>query len=702
MMGTEPASRRRQFRAHPLDGAALYFQPATGVHVRVAHASTRHLRRRGPRVAMFGITNACNLACEFCSRALDRASEWTVASAAEVLRDLHDAGLLEVAYGGGEPFAFRGFAELVAELDATTTLAQHVTTNGTSIRAATWPRFAGRFGQVRLSIYDGVAWRGAAETLAGYRQLWGANLLVDGAALANLPRTLAELAARGCRDVSLLSYVGPEAHRHLDAGGAERLAAIIADSPIACRLSVCFGARVPAPRLHVGDEHADCGAGRDFVSITPDRRVQSCSFQDRSLPGATAGEILAAWRLQQPILAAPSPRRGCARTLPLVDDPPPPPPIAIWQSFSGNNSGECLLVASFETIAAAEAYLAELAPGWAPDGPYSAQWRELFVTEGVAAAAVDLGCDEEASPRELVAIGATVMAAQYAADDAFPELRALAWKRGAYVVPGGIHVHDDLTLLVAVRANGGDDRERLLASAWHPAARLHVHGDIVLVALPVLGDDRSLPTLAAARDEVVRCAGERRFAAELHFAAVTDAEVVAAKKHLGHRPAGRKRLWVSFWGGSSVSDGAAFARTLPGARTTVAGSSVLVDPAPDRKRLAVLAFRRGGTVRALDGARIQLTASVWFESRSRVVDVERLAAALRAELPPGSELTVEGPAHRQHHTGPRATIITDAPAAALAVLTRHVDALGARLNVWAADLDPLGATLRRLFAALGR
>ena len=52
----------------------------------------------------------------------------------------------------GVMVAFRGFADRVAELDTSTTLAQHVTTNGTRINDAMWPAFAGRFGMVRLSI----------------------------------------------------------------------------------------------------------------------------------------------------------------------------------------------------------------------------------------------------------------------------------------------------------------------------------------------------------------------------------------------------------------------------------------------------------------------------------------------------------------------------------------------------------------------
>ena len=688
---------RHAFRTHSLDGAALFFQPATGLHVRIGGTATRELRRQAPRVVMFGITNACNLACEFCSRDPGRDSTWTVASAAAALRGLHEAGTLEVAYGGGEPFAFRGFDELVAELDATTALAQHVTTNGTLIRPATWRRFAGRFGQVRLSIYEGVAWRAAVEVLAGQR--WGANLIVDRAALAILPAMLADLAARGCHDVSLLSYVGQDARRHLDSAGDRRLAAVIADSPVACRLSVCFGDRVPAPRLFAGD----CGAGRDFVSVTPDRRVQSCSFQERSLPGATAGEILAAWRLQQPALLAPSPRRGCARTLPLAGEPPAPP-IAIWQSFSGNNSGECVLVATFRELADAEAYLAELMPGWTPDAPSSPAWRQLFAEQGVLAADFDARFDENDSPRELVAIGRSVIAVQYAAEDAFPALRALAWKRGAFVAPGGVHVHDHIHLLLAVKARDAADLVRLAASPRHEASRVHVHGDAVLVVTPVLGRGGPLATLADARDEALHVAGDRRFAVELFFDEIADADVIAAGQRLHDRPAQRQRLWVSYWGETSVENAAAFARTMAGERITLAGSAMLVDPAPDRRRVAVLAYRDGASAQVLDGARIQLNALVWHEpparkkgrrAERREIDDAQLDTALRAVLPPGSDLITTRPEHGWRD-GPTITITTDEPSAALRALRDHAASIGARLTLWAADLDPLAAALRRL------
>lgn len=64
-MTTLAAGSRRTFHRYDLDGAALWFHPATGTNVRVDAPTTSHLRRRVPRVVMFGITNACNLTCSY-------------------------------------------------------------------------------------------------------------------------------------------------------------------------------------------------------------------------------------------------------------------------------------------------------------------------------------------------------------------------------------------------------------------------------------------------------------------------------------------------------------------------------------------------------------------------------------------------------------------------------------------------------------
>lgn len=121
-----PAAPDRD-RAFPLDGALLWFQPASGRSVRVQNERTRSLARRAPRVVMFGITNRGNLACTFCSRDVMRPSQGKVETATRVLRDLERAGTLEVAFGGGEPFAFRGFSELATEPNSTPRLGSPLT-----------------------------------------------------------------------------------------------------------------------------------------------------------------------------------------------------------------------------------------------------------------------------------------------------------------------------------------------------------------------------------------------------------------------------------------------------------------------------------------------------------------------------------------------------------------------------------------------
>ncbi|WP_394843335.1 radical SAM protein [Pendulispora brunnea] len=330
----------REFRAFPLDGAMLYFHPATGTSLRMESEATRTLTWQAPRVVMFGITNVCNLACHFCSRDTSRASAWTVDSAAAMLEGLARAGTLEVAFGGGEPFAFRGFVDLVRRLRKTTRLAIHVTTNGTLLTDRVLGDLSGALGQVRVSIYEDVEWRRAAGALLRAGQMWGANVLVHEGTMAGLPSLLLELAALGARDVSLLSYVGPDPSMVLSARSEGALAAIIRTSPIPCRVSVCFGARLGVHRLFDGmDDGGDCGAGLDFLSVTTDKRVQSCSFQEASFPIESAEDALRVWRTHRDALRARSPRAGCARDEHRGGQARRKG-IRVWQSFSGNNSGE--------------------------------------------------------------------------------------------------------------------------------------------------------------------------------------------------------------------------------------------------------------------------------------------------------------------------------------------------------------------------
>lgn len=305
-------------RSFPLDGALLLFDRDSGKNILLDGEETAALRQLAPRAIQFGITNRCNLACGFCSREVTAASAWTAESAFDFLAELATAGVLEVAFGGGEPFAFRGFEALVARLYDETPLAVHATTNGMLLDAKRLAVVRGKLGELRLSLYDDNDWRETMALLVGEGVRFGVNYLVLPERLDALESLVLELVERGCRDVLLLSYNGTERRNHLDPlqvkdlrtrvgllhralGGRARLS-----------LDVCWGERMaPLPRFFHRD---DCGAGRDFLVVTSDRRVMPCSFHHQGFPVASAADVMALWRDQRDALRVASTIPGCART----------------------------------------------------------------------------------------------------------------------------------------------------------------------------------------------------------------------------------------------------------------------------------------------------------------------------------------------------------------------------------------------------
>ncbi|HYQ00962.1 MAG TPA: radical SAM protein [Polyangiaceae bacterium] len=694
---------RDRFRSFPLTDALLFFQPSSGLSIRVENERTRGLARRAPRVVMFGVTNRCNLSCSFCSRDVARSSTWTVESAAAALSGLERAGCLEVAFGGGEPFAFRGFAELVAELHEKTALALNVTTNGTLLDKRGFAPFLGKLGQVRVSIYDDHRWLLAARTLRDAGQLWGANVLVHDRRLDELPALFAQLTALGCHDVSLLNYIGPDSSLELGSAGRARLAAQIESAPLPCRASVCFGDRLPAPRLFQGvDNGGDCGAGDDFITVTPDRMLQSCSFQDRGFPAETAEQILAVWRSRRTELRRASERHGCARQLPLAapnEARRSRPDVAVWRSFSGNNSGECILIGKFDSNADAQRFLAELAPSWAPDGEYSAEWRALFQRENVALSALrDNGEPVGTSPNQILAIGRSVIALGYDSGDAFPELRALTWKRAGFVVPGGIHIHGSSSLLGVIRCRDSDDAKALVARGAD--FELFPHGELLFVHIPAATNDDALERHA---QRLSSFAEGRPLSAELVLDDWDASAFLAAKQRLGNELATEPRLLVSFWGEHPRDDAKHFAEQLSEATVHVCHRSVLIEGLNRRKRVAVLALRQGAIVRALGGREVQVGGMFWFLEPAPqkgvkaplrpTVDLEALSRALstRVGKPVSAELS-------EWNKGGKARIVTDNPAAVLAAMASVAEEIGAQLNPWVVDVDSMAHLLRRLIA----
>lgn len=305
------------FRSFPLDAAFLLFDRDTGTNILLDGPETDALRMQAPRSVMFGITNKCNLACTFCSRDLDADSAWTADEAFALLSGLADAGVLEVAFGGGEPFAFRGFESLVARLYDETPLAIHATTNGLLLTRERLGILRGKLGELRLSLYDNNDWRSTIALLVGEGIRFGVNLLMVPERLPELEALVLEILALGCRDILLLSYNGPNEALHLSSTQntdlADRVALLHRALGRRARisLSVCWGDRMaPVPRLL---ERAGCGAGRDFVVLTSNKRMMPCSFHHLSFPIGAAADVLTVWRNRAEDLASPSTISGCAR-----------------------------------------------------------------------------------------------------------------------------------------------------------------------------------------------------------------------------------------------------------------------------------------------------------------------------------------------------------------------------------------------------
>ncbi len=224
-------------------------------------------------------------------------------------------GVLEVAFGGGEPWTFRGFATLVRRLYHETPIAVSFTTNGLALTRERIAEIAGCYGQIRLSLYDDNAWRERVAMCAEAGARFGVNYLVTPARLRELETTVCELAALGCRDVLLLAYNGNDATLHLSREEVleltSRIEALRRALTIRLALDVCWGERLEAvPRLI---SKADCGAGSEFLVVTSDRRVMPCSFHQVAIPFETATDLMEIWRSQQPLLSSASRLPGCAR-----------------------------------------------------------------------------------------------------------------------------------------------------------------------------------------------------------------------------------------------------------------------------------------------------------------------------------------------------------------------------------------------------
>jgi MoaA/NifB/PqqE/SkfB family radical SAM enzyme len=323
-----------RWRPLELDGEVLLFDRMTGTNMLVANETTRTLRRKAPRMLQVALTNACDKSCGFCYRPLDARSRWTFEDLVELARFCDDWGVLEIAFGGGEPTLFPRFPELLHAIWSQTGLCPSFTTHGLRLDAAYLAAIRGAYGQMQVSVYDEDDTGAIIDLLVAERARFGLNYLVTPRRVRSLEADVFAFVDRGVRDLLFLSYKGDDPALHLSPRELRMFDDSLAKlhehfgNRVAFKVDVCWATRlVRAPQLL---DAPDCGANIDFLSLTSDKRVLACSFANAGVPFTSVAEIRTIWSgLQSQQLAAPTP--GCAR-LPAFGLTPRPRSLPVLET----------------------------------------------------------------------------------------------------------------------------------------------------------------------------------------------------------------------------------------------------------------------------------------------------------------------------------------------------------------------------------
>ncbi len=308
------------WKSQPVEGGVLAFDRNAGLNVLVQTSTSAKNRRQSPRALQVGLLTPCNLACDFCYRDTAAPSRLTADFLVDLLTQAAEWGVLEVAFGGGEPLLFPGFASLVQRLHELTPLGINFTTNGTLLTPELLNELGDKVGEIRVSAYDNNDYRRTLKLLADHS--CGLNLLATPANVRTIELIVVDALRRGAKNVMLLGYKGADARYHLSSTEFEILrAAIWRMERLPLRLDVCWYPLFPElPHLF---PKRDCGAGDEFLVITPDRAIQPCSFHHERIPFSTFADLQRIYfELQS--RRPPAMIGGCTRQ-DFVSLPPRPP-----------------------------------------------------------------------------------------------------------------------------------------------------------------------------------------------------------------------------------------------------------------------------------------------------------------------------------------------------------------------------------------
>ncbi|MGW4974093.1 radical SAM protein, partial [Streptomyces albidoflavus] len=257
------------------------FDRVTGMNVLLDEAPVSAEQfSRAPRYLSVALTNACELRCAYCyapkhAAALGR--ERVVAWAVE----LDAAGCLGVGFGGGEPTAYRGFAQLCSDIARSTSMAVTFTTHGHRLTPELVESLRGVVHFVRLSV-DGVGatyerLRGRpfaavvqAAGLLGSLAPFGINAVINADTVGELD-DLAEFAVKvGASELLLLPEQPTATTPGIGAADAQRLVEWAATARAGVRLAISrtgLEATLPTAEAVPGERPLDAHMHVDATGV---------------------------------------------------------------------------------------------------------------------------------------------------------------------------------------------------------------------------------------------------------------------------------------------------------------------------------------------------------------------------------------------------------------------------------------------------
>lgn len=306
------------WRAWPTDGKLLMFDRDTGCNQLLSGEETAHLVQKAPRSIQLALTNACDKSCSFCYRPEKARSMWTFDEVLDFCHFCEDWGVLEIAFGGGEPTLFPRLPELLKRIWTETKICSNLTTHGLNLTDKFLQEIHGHYGQIQVSVYDEDPTLEIIELLVRNQSRFGLNYLVTPARARTLEVDIHQFVNAGVRDFLLLSYKGNDTSMHLSprevAMFDESLSRLHEryKSRVGFKVDVCWGNRLKkTPQLLY--DGGDCLAGNDSISISSNKKILPCSFHgDGGTPFHSHQELRELYqsaRLHQ----VPIDDAGCAR-----------------------------------------------------------------------------------------------------------------------------------------------------------------------------------------------------------------------------------------------------------------------------------------------------------------------------------------------------------------------------------------------------